>query len=168
MKAADINVRDPFILTYQDKYYLYASHTGKFEGYVYVSSDLENWSEPTEIISFDSSFWATKDYWAPEVHYYNGNFYLFVSLMSETRNRGTQIFKSESPTGPFVSISDGPQTPEDWMCLDGTLYVDKKGTPYMVFCHEWLQTVDGEMCVVELSKDLKHAVGEPRVLFWSY
>ena len=35
----------------------------------------------------------------------------------------------------------------------------------MVFCHEWAQIGDGEMCAVELSADLKHPVGEPFTLF---
>jgi hypothetical protein len=81
-----------------------------------------------------------------------------------TRMRATQILVSDKPEGPFKVWSDEPVTPADWMCLDGTLYIEND-TPYMIFCHEWLQTIDGEMCVVELSKDLKHAVGEPRVLF---
>lgn len=67
--------------------------------------------------------------------------------------------------GPFLLHSDGPVTPDDWECLDGTLYVDEEGTPYMIFCHEWLQVKDGEMCAVKLSDDLKTAVGEPILLF---
>ena len=75
MKNSEINIRDPFVMFEDGKYYMYGTRaanfgrqTGGFD--VYISTDLENWSEPTEIISFDSSFWATKDYWAPEVHYY--------------------------------------------------------------------------------------------------
>ena len=56
-------------------------------------------------------------------------------------------------------------TPADWECLDGTLYVAADGTPYLVFCHEWLQVKDGEMCAMPLTPDLTAAAGEPRVLF---
>lgn len=35
----------------------------------------------------------------------------------------------------------------------------------MIFCHEWVQTGDGEMCAVKLSHDLTSAVGEARLLF---
>ena len=35
----------------------------------------------------------------------------------------------------------------------------------MVFCHEWLQTRDGEICAMRLSKDLKCSVSKPRLLF---
>lgn len=35
----------------------------------------------------------------------------------------------------------------------------------MVFCHEWVQAGDGEICAIELASDLKRAQGEPRLLF---
>ena len=35
----------------------------------------------------------------------------------------------------------------------------------MIFCHEWVQVSDGEMCIVRLSDDLKTTVGEPKLLF---
>ena len=38
-------------------------------------------------------------------------------------------------------------TPDGWQSLDGTLYVDRSGKPWMVFCHEWLQVGDGQMAI---------------------
>lgn len=35
----------------------------------------------------------------------------------------------------------------------------------MIFCHEWTQVTDGEMCILRLSDDLKKPVGQPKVLF---
>ena len=162
LKRSDIHIRDPFILPDDGKYYMYASNGHGFM--VYVSEDLETFTEPTVVFDPPEGFWATRDYWAPEVHKYNGAYYLFASLKSDTACRGTQIFKAESPMGPFALHSDGPVTPRDWECLDGTLYIED-GTPYMVFCHEWLQVKDGEMCAVRLTADLSAPVGEPIVLF---
>ena len=117
MKREEINIRDPFVLVYDGKYYLYgtrgATCWGEADGFdCYVGTDLEEFE------------------------------------------------------GPFVPYSDGSITPKEWASLDGTLYVDTDGTPYMVFCHEWEDT-DGEgtVCAVELTKDLKAPVGEPRLLF---
>jgi len=163
MKASDFTIRDPFILPYEGVYYLYASdYTHDFQ--VYTSTDLENWTAPVKITNLPQDFWATKDFWAPEVHYYNGSFYLFATMYSEHHNRGTQIFKAASPMGPFEPIIDGPATPADWMCLDGTLFVED-GKPYMVFCHEWLQVENGTMCYVPLSQDLSQALDTPKVMF---
>ncbi len=170
MTLNEINIRDPFVLTYEGKYYMYgtrgATCWGECDGFdVYVSDDLVSWSNPIEAFHKPEGFWADRNYWAPEVHFYQGKFYAFVSFKSPNHCRGTQILISEVPTGPFRLHSDGPVTPRDWECLDGTFYVDAEGQPYMVFCHEWVQVQDGQMCLVKLSKDLKEAISEPLLLF---
>ncbi len=171
MKKSEIRIRDPFILVDNDTYYMYGT-TDLGEGLdakpyfsVYVSKDLENFDGP--FIVFDgkkNGFWADKDYWAAEVWKFNGKFYLFGSFKSDNHVRATQILVADSPLGQFKPLSDKPTTPEDWECLDGTLYVEN-GEPYMVFCHEWLQCEDGEMCAVKLSPDLSKPIGKPVVLF---
>ena len=55
---------------------------------------------------------------------------------------------ADRPEGPFAPISGGPVTPPEWECLDGTLYLSGEGRPYLVFCHEWLQVENGEMCAL--------------------
>ena len=168
----DINIRDPFVLVDEGKYYLYGTRGPECWGEgtgldVYVSTDLENFEGPVEVFTPPAGFWADKNFWAPEVHKYEGSYYMFVSFKADGVCRGTQILKSDSPMGPFVLHSDGPLTPRDWECLDGTLYVEKEedNQPYMVFCHEWVQITDGTVCAIPLSKDLKTAIGEPKVLF---
>lgn len=166
----EINLRDPFILADNGRYYLYGTrgsvNFGEAYGFdVYVSDNLENWSEPKEIFTASPDFWATENFWAPEVHKYRGKYYMLASFKSETACRGTQILVSDTPDGKFVPLTDKPITPDEWECLDGTLYIDKSGKPYMVFCHEWTQVKDGEMCAIALSDDLKTAVGKPFLLF---
>ncbi len=169
MKLTEINIRDPFILTHEGKYYMYgtrAIHTWTQEtkdGYgfdVYESCDLENWDGPKSIFENYEDFWGQYQFWAPEVHKYNGRFYLLATFKSDDKCRGTAILSCDTPNGEFKEHSCGAVTPSDWDCLDGTLYVEN-GTPYMVFCHEWCQIRDGEICAVELSKDLKHPQGQP-------
>jgi len=170
MKRTDINIRDPFVLVHEGAYYLYgtrgATCWGPADGFdVYVSRDLEDWDGPFVCFHNDGSFWADRNYWAPEVYHYQGAFYMFASFKKDGVRRGTAVLRAESPMGPFQPHSDGCVTPRDWECLDGTLYVSKAGKPYMVFCHEWVQAGDGEVCAVELSDDLRAPVGEPKLLF---
>lgn len=170
IKREDINIRDPFVLVDNDTYYLYGSRGetvwGIADGFdVYVSKDLKNFEGPYEVFHKPDDFWADRHYWAPEIHKYNGDYYMFASFKAENKCRGTQILKAESPLGPFEVYSDGVVTPRDWECLDGTLYIDKNDTPYIVFCHEWTQVIDGEVCYMELSKDLKRTLGEPKIMF---
>ena len=170
MKLSDINIRDPFVLLHEGVHYLYgtrgATCWGEADGFdVYVSRDLETWSDAIECFHNDGSFFATKNYWAPEVYFVKGAFYMFASFKGENMCRGTAVLKAESPMGPFRLHSDKTVTPRDWECLDGTLYQDRNGDCYMVFCHEWVQAGDGEMAYIRLKDDLSAAVGEAKVLF---
>ena len=67
--------------------------------------------------------------------------------------------------GPFVPHSKKQLTPDDWQALDGTLHVDEGGKPYLVFCHEHMQIMDGTVCCVPLSDDLSDTAGEVVTLF---
>lgn len=173
----DVHISDPFILADEatGKYYLYAAcfspdrfpnqkRRGAF--HVLVSEDLVNWSEPIQVFDAEATgFWADLDYWAPECHIWQGKYYIFSSFRAEGTFRGCQCLVADNPLGPFKPIEADPVTPKGWQCLDGTLYVDRKGKPWMVFCHEWLQVFDGQMCAIPLSDDLGHAIGEPIILF---
>ena len=170
MKLSDINIRDPFVLKEGDTYYLYGTRAKNFGtnvgGFdVYTSKDLESWSEPKVCFDSEKNGFNRSVNWAPEVHKYKDSFYMFATFTRENNLRGVFILKADSPLGPFEPYSEGTVTPEEWECLDGTLYVDKKGEPYLVFCHEHTQIIDGTVCYVKLSDDLKRAVNEPVLLF---
>jgi len=166
MNLKDIYIRDPFILVYDGLYYLYGKtkvNDKKF--FVYKSKDLEEWSEPKTVFEPPENFWADRDFWAPEVYEYKGKFYMFASFKSPEKCRGTQILVADKPDGDFKPLTDLPATPLDWECLDGTLYIDNDGIPYMVFCHEWRQIDNGTVCYARLSDDLKRFVTEPVEMF---
>lgn len=165
LRIEDIRIRDPFIVTdtKAGRYYMYANKSNRGAGpgwECYVSNDLLNWDPPVTVFSPPEGFWGQRDFWAPEVHAYQGKYYLFATLSAENAMRGTQIFVSQSPLGPFVPHSDKAATPHNWMALDGTLFMED-GTPWMVFCHEWVQIDDGTINALRLSNDLRRTVGEP-------
>ncbi|MBN2001914.1 MAG: family 43 glycosylhydrolase [Anaerolineae bacterium] len=169
----DIQIRDPFVLPVPEEklYYLFGTTDpdpwkGAGVGFdTYQSADLETWEGPLCAFRPEKGFWATRNFWAPEVHRYGGFYYMFASFIAPERRRGTQILRSAHPGGPYLPHSDGPVTPKDWACLDGTLYVDEEGAPWIVFCHEWVQVHDGEICALRLAPDLAQSIGEPRLLF---
>ena len=181
----EIHIRDPFILadSASGNYYMYCSSSVKGESgerlggvAVYRSNNLHDWDGPIQVCAVPTDNWITGQVWAPEVHKHNGKYYLFATINTDIEwkgrkdgwspytYRGTQIFRADSPEGPFEALSRMPATPIDEMALDGTLWVED-GVPYMVYCHEWVQTVDGGMNVVRLSDDLSEPVGEPVRLF---
>ncbi len=169
----DIHIRDPFVVPVaaEHKYYLYGTTgsncwSGTPTGFdVWAGGDLEHWEGPFPAFRPDPDFWADRNFWAPEVHAYRGRYYMFASFKSAEARRGTQVLVADSPLGPFKPHSDGPVTPGAWECLDGTLYVDPRGDPWLVFCHEWVQVHDGEMCALRLAPDLSRAASAPELLF---
>lgn len=171
LSCVDINIRDPFILCEDGKYYMYGTRaenfgrkTGGFD--VYISTDLVNWSEPAECLNSEELDLNHEVNWAPEVHKYNGAYYMFATFTRKHCGlRATFILKADNPLGPFRPHSKGAVTPEEWECLDGTLYVDKQGRPFVFFCHEHTQITDGTICYAPLSDDLTESVGEAVTLF---
>ena len=169
MKNSEINIRDPFVLVKDGTYYLYGTRAANFgrktAGFdVYISTDLENWSEPVQCLDSAAYGLDRECNWAPEVHEYKGRYYMFATFTKENGLRGTYILAAGSPEGPFAPHSDGAVTPNGWECLDGTLYVED-GTPYIVFCHEHTQITDGTICYMPLTDDLRAPAGEPVLLF---
>ena len=173
MKTSDIQIRDPFVLPDKEDgtYYLFGTTdinawTGAGEGFnCYKSSDLHEWQGPIAAFRPPPAFWGTRNFWAPEVHFYNGRYYMFASFKADCHYRGTQILVSDKVSGPFSPLTSSPITPPDWECLDGTLYVASDGTPWIVFCHEWVQVHNGAIFAMPLSQDLKESVSPPVFLF---
>ncbi|MBA3686223.1 MAG: family 43 glycosylhydrolase [Planctomycetes bacterium] len=172
-RLQDIQIRDPFVLPLPGEgwYHLFGSTdancwSGPATGFDrYRSRDLVEWEGPFPAFRAPEGFWSATQFWAPEVHRYRDRCYLFASFKSPERCRGVQILVADHPERPFVVHSSQPVTPAAWECLDGTLHVDAAGQPWMVFCHEWVQVHDGEICAVRLSTDLTQALGEPVLLF---
>ena len=181
---SQIRIRDPFVLpeAATKTYYIYSSTTQGIESVearkavvVYRSQDLEHWTGPTPVFEVPENHWARELVWAPEVHRWKGKYYLFVTLTSsaalatpagrpQNLKRGTEILVADRPEGPFVPFANRAQTPEDWMSLDGTLWVED-GVPYMIFCREWIQITDGSMELVRLKDDLSAPLADPITLF---
>jgi hypothetical protein len=173
LTTQEIHIRDPYILPQPaaGRYLMFgtmgrATWGGPGLGFdCYESRDLVAWSDPIPAFRPPEDFWSNTQFWAPECHVWQGRYYLFATFARDKVQRGTQILAADRPEGPYAPHSDGPVTPRDWECLDGTLFVDETGAPWMVFCHEWVQVGDGEMCAIPLSGDLRRAVGAPTLLF---
>lgn len=173
MKLADIQIRDPYVLPVREtgEYWLFGTTdknlwAGPGTGFdTYRSRDLQDWEGPFPAFRPELGFWGTTNFWAPEVHAFRGRYYMFATFKATERYRGTQVLAASAPQGPYRPWSDGPVTPKNWECLDGTLHVEPDGTPWIVFCQEWVQVHNGGMWAQPLSPDLKQATGRPVFLF---
>jgi hypothetical protein len=170
MKTSDIQIRDPFVFVENGSYYLFGStdkdiwHSGTGFDMYRSAGTLADFEGPFPVFRPSPYFWSDKNFWAPEVHRYNGAYYMFATFKPKNGRRGTAVLKSAAITGPYEPHSAGPVTPPEWECLDGTFFVEDR-IPYLVFCHEWVQAVDGEICAVPLVSELRATAGRPRLLF---
>ena len=179
-----MQLHDPFVVA--DKaseiYYLFTRNEAAMTGdprlgtMVYTSQDLKHWSRPRVVFALPEGTWAKGGAWAPEVHEWNGKWYLFTTFHDETAlmppqgnrrpyRRGTILAVADQVDGPYRVVRQGePVAPPELMTLDGTLYVDPAGKPWLVYAHEWLQVTVGTIEAIPLDGDLA-AAGAPRVLF---
>ena len=195
LRMPEMPLHDPYVLADAGSrtYYLYTAAHPAILGdryrpgvMAYRSRDLVRWSTPTLVYTAtDGGAWwdPTIDPWAPEVHVHRGRHYLFTTLHSsdvtqaahggagsarwiDTTRRATIIAVADTPDGPFRELATAaPVTPENFMTLDGTLYTDPEGRPFLVYAHEWVQKQDGTMEAIPLSDDLAAATGEPLLMF---
>lgn len=169
VKRSDIHIRDPFILTDENNYYLLGTTGddpwGKASTLnLYRSSDLEEFESLGCLVDYHALDGYT-NIWAPEIHKYNGKYYLIVSLFKESKGRGSIIFVSDSLTEKFVPLTGEYITPAGWGCLDATLFV-YKGKAFLCFSNEWTTAItgdgDGSLYIAQLSEDLKKLVTVPK------
>lgn len=169
IKREDLYIRDPFLLPHAGGYCLVGTTDptaweGAGRGFSgYYTDDLETFEGPYSLFEPDADFWADENFWAPEVHLFGGKYYMFATFRKAGGSRRCQILVCDRPLGRYAPLAD-PFTPADWMSLDATLHVEN-GVPYAVFCREWTQVDDGEMCLVRLSDDLTRAASRPVTLF---
>ena len=135
------NGADPFVLFYEDKYYLYCTTeidkaligandfstvTDEGDGiYVYVSSDLKSWEKHGYALKKGDSI-GEKWFWAPEVLEYRGKFYMVYAAEEHIA-----IAVADHPLGPFKQ--ENKRWLRDGMAIDGSFFVDDDGSVYLYY-----------------------------------
>lgn len=170
-----IRLSDPFILADENTRTYYMTGTG---GLLWKSADLKTWTGPFRVVRHDPASWMGPDpmIWAAELHHYKGKYYYFATFTNRDvkidtvrgnviERRASHVLVSDQPDGPYVPMEDSVYLPADKPTLDGTLWVDTDGQPYMVYCYEWLQNWDGTIEKIRLKADLSGPAGESELLF---
>ncbi len=121
---------DPYILQHNGMYYLYSTNAPT-EGYkVSESSDLVNWKDKGFCLKTADVYGtptSTAGFWAPEVYYLDGRFYMFYTV---EENIGVAV--ADSPLGPFKKYSDGFLFPGQRV-IDANLFIDDDGKMYLYY-----------------------------------
>lgn len=121
---------DPFILLWENTYYAYGTLSPNGIA-VFVSDDLQTWKAPEGlkdgVALHKDDVWGDKWFWAPEVYFVNGRFYMYYSAEEHIC-----VATSDSPLGPFKQETLKPMI-EGEKCIDNSLFVDDDGMAYLLF-----------------------------------
>ncbi len=151
---------DPFILSYEGKYYIYPTtqkdEAAKINNFyltesdeavdgimVYVSDDLVNWECKGYALK-NTDVMGNKWFWAPEITVKDGKFYMAYSAEEHMA-----VAVSDSPLGPFK------QKKKQWLSerqgIDGHIFIDDDGQVYFYY----VRFDNGnKINVARMSKDL--------------
>ncbi len=124
---------DPVVLLHEGTYYLYCTYTpdhADMKGGIrlYTSENLADWQDRGYILTPEVS-WGENRFWAPDIVEKDGTFYLYYATEAQI-----SIARSDSPTGPFEEILDGPMKPET-IRIDAHIFEDDDGQCYFYYVH---------------------------------
>lgn len=147
-----VTLADPFILLYDDIYYAYG--TGAADGIeVMISDDLKSWKRADNaqngLALHKRDSFGEKWFWAPEVYYINGQFYMYY-----TAEEHICVAVSDSPLGPFRQEQHKPML-EGEKTIDNSLFIDDDGTPYLFFdrfndgLNIWVAALENDLMTIK-------------------
>ena len=153
---------DPSIVRVGEDYYMVNSSFIFFPCIpISHSTDLVHWENIGYAItnpewSHLSGLEGGRGYWAPDISYYNGKFYITATLRNNddmTPKRRQIIVSSEKPEGPY---SEPVFIDEDG--IDPSLFTDVDGRRYML--------LNRGARILELNEDATKQISEAELLFY--
>ncbi len=155
---------DPFVWQYQGSYY--AIGTGPAEAVGQVddlhqrrvfpllrSDDLVNWELIGNALSRPDPALGD-NFWAPEVAYSDGSFYLYYSVGHGDKNHQLRVATSPDPLGPYqdvgVPLIDPTTCP---FAIDPSPFQDDNGQWYLFYAQDFLDTENGARAGTALVAD---------------
>lgn len=153
---------DPHFIKEGEEFFAFG--TGGPIGFnVWRSNDLGTFTKEKALKKIS---WASGDYWAPEVYKVGGKFVMFFTARwKETGTLRIGVAVSDAPQGPYEDAIGAPLFDPGYAVIDGSLYFDENGTPYMAYARDCSEnTVNGRreshLYGIELAPDLLSVVGE--------
>ena len=166
---------DPFVWKFEDQYYAIGTGeleaTGKSVGKVFSilrSTDLFHWQFASNaLIQPDAKFGT--HFWAPEVAYSDGKFYLYYSIGFDDREHQVRVATADAPIGPYrdtgISLIDPKNCP---FAIDPHPFRDDDGQWYLFYARDFLDSDAerraGTALVVARMKTMTELGGNERVV----
>jgi arabinan endo-1,5-alpha-L-arabinosidase len=164
-------VHDPVIILQDSSYYIFCTGFGIS---VLTSTDMKHWTQLKPV--FDKvPEWAMKSipgfrghFWAPDISYHNGQFYLYYAVSAFGKNTsciGVATNKTLDPNSKDFKWEDHGKVIQSvpgrdmWNAIDPNLILDDSKTPWLVFGSFW-----NGMKIVKLDSSLI-AVAQPETWY---
>lgn len=132
------------------------------------SADFARWEYAGEaLIAPDAALGS--DFWAPEMAYHEGTFYLYYSVGHGDKRHQLRVATSESPTGPYQDtgqpLSDLSRHP---FAIDAHPFRDANGQWYLFYARDFLDADDetraGTALAVDRLEHMTRLAGEERTV----
>ncbi|MEP6923775.1 MAG: glycoside hydrolase family 43 protein [Pyrinomonadaceae bacterium] len=130
------NFPDPFVWKFCGEFWAICTgfwHDGGVFG-ILRSRDLINWSDCGSAINPPPI--AAPYYWAPEVFYENGKFYLYYSVGNEELME-LRVAVADRPDGKY--FDSGSRLTHESFAIDAHVFVDTNGTKYLFYATDFLE-----------------------------
>jgi beta-xylosidase len=170
---------DPFVWQHQGIYYAIGTGPAEAAGQVedlhqsrvfplLRSPDLVNWEFTGNALSRPEPALGD-NFWAPEVAYHDGVFYLYYSVGHGDKNHQLRVATSADPLGPYEDA--GISLVEPQICpfaIDPSPFQDDDGQWYLFYAQDFLDTDNevraGTALVVDRLVTMTKLAGEAQVI----
>lgn len=145
---------DPFVWQHQGVYYAIGTGPAEAAGKVdeidkqrvfplLQSDNLINWQfAGNALLRPDPAL--GDNFWAPEVAYQNGLFYLYYSVGHEDKNHQLRVAISADPLGPYQDVGESLVDPQTCaFAIDPSPFRDDDGQWYLFYAQDFLDTENG-------------------------
>jgi beta-xylosidase len=141
---------DPFVWKFDETYYAIGTGADEASGRVHErvfpllkSRDLVHWDAAGRALErLPKSFGDT--YWAPEVAFEGGKFYLYYSVGHADKEHQLRVAVSETPLGPYRDVAGPLVDPlECPFAIDAHPFRDDDGQWYLFYARDFLELDEG-------------------------
>ncbi len=164
---------DPFVWEYQGVYYAIGTGPAEAKGQIEEIADAAHTNSTDEprvfplLRSFDFLNWDFvgnallrpnpafgNNFWAPEVAYCEGTFYLYYSVGHEDKDHQLRVATSNDPLGPYQDVGEPLIDPKSCpFAIDPHPFRDDDGQWYLFYARDFLDTEGGARAGTALMVD---------------